>query len=462
MEWEQATTTACHIVAMPYPGRGHINPLMNLFKFLITSKKITDIIVTFVVTEEWLSFMGSQPKPDNIRFRSMPNVIPSELVRADDFVDFFEAVMTKMEAPFENILDRLQPPPTLILSDTFLFWAVAVGNRRNIPVASFWPMSASVFSVFQHFDLFEGNGHFPVNLLERGEERVDYIPGISSTRLMDFPNFLDRNSTSQKLLQWILKSLSWVPKAQYLLFPSIYELEPKVIDVLRADLSLPIYTIGPCIPYFSIGGENPSDQSSLSYLQWLDCQPTGSVLYISQGSFLSVSSAQIHEIAAGLCDSGVRFLWIARGEVSKLKEVCGNNGLVLDWCDQMKVLLHRSVGGFWTHCGWNSTREGVFAGVPFLTFPITMDQMLNAKIMEEDWKIGWTMKKEVGVDTLVTRSEIVGLLNKFMDLESDVAKDMRKRARQLQQICQAAIGNGGSSETNINAFVKDIVQCHVH
>ncbi|KAJ7964253.1 UDP-glycosyltransferase [Quillaja saponaria] len=149
----------------------------------------------------------------------------------------------------------------------------------------------------------------------------------------------------------------------------------------------------------SIGGGNPSDQSSLNYLQWLDCQPPGSVLCISQGSFLSASSAQIHEIAAGLCDSGVRFLWVARGEVSKLKKVCGNNG---------------------------------------------------------NWKIGWRVKKYVSVETLVTRGEISWLLKKFMDLESDVVKDTRNRAGELKQICQVAIANGGSSQTNINAFVKDI------
>ncbi|CAL8160461.1 unnamed protein product [Prunus armeniaca] len=42
------------------------------------------------------------------------------------------------------------------------------------------------------------------------------------------------------------------------------------------------------------------------------------------GSFLSVSSAQMDEIAAGLRESGVRFIWVARGETGRLKEVCGD------------------------------------------------------------------------------------------------------------------------------------------
>ena len=113
------TTQYYHVVAMPYPGRGHINPTMNHCKILASKRR--DILITFVVTEEWLGFIGSDPKPDNIHFGSIPNVIPSELVRAVDFKSFYEAVLTKLEAPFERFLDRLELPATIIMADTSLF-----------------------------------------------------------------------------------------------------------------------------------------------------------------------------------------------------------------------------------------------------------------------------------------------------------------------------------------------------
>ncbi|XP_062172568.1 UDP-glycosyltransferase 87A1-like [Alnus glutinosa] len=452
-----APTTACHVVTMAYPGRGHINPLMNLCKILALKKK--DILVTFVVTEEWLGLIGSDPKPENIRFASIPNVVPSEQVRAADMDTFVEAVFTKMEAPFERLLDQIEPPPSVIVADTFLFWAIGVGNRRNIPVASFWVMSAAAFSVFQHFHLFAQNRHFPVDISAKGNERVDYIPGISSTRLVDIP-FIDGNK--QQMLQRIQKSIQWVAKAQYLLFTSTYELESQAIDVLKAEFPFPVYAIGPTIPFFDLA-ENVSlashDDSDLNYLEWLDCQPRSSVLYISMGSFLSVSSAQMDELAAGLRDSGARFLWVARGETRRLKEVCGEMGLVVPWCDQLRVLSHSSVGGFLTHCGWNSTKEGVFCGVPFLTIPIVMDQLQNSRLIVEDWKIGWRVKEDVGAGSLVTREKIRGLVQNFMDLESDEVKEMRKRASEVQQISQRAIAEKGSSETNINAFVRAFSQC---
>ncbi|GMY10514.1 UDP-glycosyltransferase 87A1-like [Fagus crenata] len=448
-------TTHCHVVAVPYPGRGHINPLMNLCKILASKKN--DMLVTFVVTEEWLGLISSEPKPENIRFCSVPNVVPSELGRAADHTSFFEATMTKLEAPFEQLLDRLDPPATVIVAETFLFWAVGVGNRRNIPVASFWPMSASVFMVFRHFNLLPQNSHFLLDVSVKGDERVDYILGISSIRLVDLPKL--RN---HQMLHRILEAFTWVTKAQYLLFNSICELESQAIDVLKAELPMPIYIIGPTIPYFNLG-ENSlvrGNHNDLNYLEWLDCQPRGSVLYIAMGSFLSVSSAQLDEIAVGLRNSDVRFMWVARGETCRLKDVCGDMGLVVPWCDQLRVLSHSAIGGFWTHCGWNSTQEGVFCGVPLLTFPIAVDQIQNSKLIVEDWNIGWRVKQDVRGESLVTREEIARLVQEFMNLESDEVKEMKKRASELQQICQQAIAEKGSSETDINAFIKDLSKCN--
>lgn len=122
--------SVCHVVALPYPGQGHINPMMNLCNLLVAEK--SDILIIFVITEEWLGIIGSEAKMDSIRFATIRNVIPSERGRADDMDGFFEAIMTKMESPFEQLLDELQLPPTVIVVDTLLSWAIGVGNRRNI------------------------------------------------------------------------------------------------------------------------------------------------------------------------------------------------------------------------------------------------------------------------------------------------------------------------------------------
>ena len=88
-------TTQCHVVAMPFLGHSHINPMMNLCKTL--ASKNSNILVTFVVTEKWLGFIGSNPKPNNICFGTIPNVIPLELGYIVDVNSFVKATMTKLE-----------------------------------------------------------------------------------------------------------------------------------------------------------------------------------------------------------------------------------------------------------------------------------------------------------------------------------------------------------------------------
>ncbi|XP_031099617.1 UDP-glycosyltransferase 87A2-like [Ipomoea triloba] len=447
----------CHVVAVPYPGRGHVNPMMNLCKLIAVHRP--DTLFTFILTEEWYGFISGDPKPENLRFATVPNVVPSEIGRAKDFAAFFRATQTELEAPVEALLDRLddRPEPNVIIHDTYLPWVVAVGNRRNIPVASLFTMSAATFSVFLHWDLLVQNGH---SHYPNVSERVNYIPGIPSIQVPDLPTPI--HGKGKELVDDVLKVLSLVPKAQYLLFTSVYELEAPAIDAIKQSLSsLPIHTIGPAIPYFNPidDGKPPfvlADKESDSIIKWLDSQPESSVIYISQGSFLSVSSSQQDEIVAGVHASGVRFLWVTRGEESQFRRE-NNNGsgcLVVRWCNQFEVLRHRAVGGFWSHCGWNSTKEAAFAGVPVLTFPIFWDQTTNSKIIVEDWKIG--VKVQRGDGGLVGRGEIGELLKRFMDLENAEMKEMRRRAKVVQQICHTSMEKSGSSYVNIDAFINEI------
>ncbi|KAL4348072.1 hypothetical protein GQ457_17G014580 [Hibiscus cannabinus] len=438
----ERTSAACHVVAMPYPGRGHINPMMNLCKLLASKKK--DIVITFVLTEEWLGIIGFDPKPDNVRFETIPNVLPSEWLRATNFLGFYEAVMTKMEAPFEKLLDRLELPVTAIIGDIELRWTTGVGNQRNIPVALLWTTSASVFSMFHYLDLHIKQSHAKIDsIVEQAEE----IVGISPSNLEQLRTIFYRDG--QRVLELALDCISRVTQAQCLLFTSVYEFEPQVFDSLRATYNFPVYTIGPAIPYLEL---RQGSCQNKSYLQWLDSQQPGSVLYISLGSFLSVSNTQTDEIVAGLHMTGVRYLWVARGDTWRLKERCGDMGLVVAWCDQLKVLCHPSIGAFWTHCGWNSILEAVFAGVPMLTFPLSFDQDTNSRQIVEEWGNGLRVNSE----NLVTRENVAQLVRRLMGAESNEGKKIRRAAKQLQDKCLAAISETGSSAANLDAFINSI------
>lgn len=440
-----------HVAAIPYPGRGHINPMMNLC-WLLASK---GLLVTVVVTEEWLGFLtsGAQLLPPSLRLRSIPNVLPSERTRGNDFSGFIHAVHYKMEAPVEALLQGLQPRADSILADSVLPWAAELAWRSNIPVVSLWTQSAMTFLALCSYGKHNADEQSPVDFSDGGNEHLSYLPR-SSTR--HFAGLLS-NTSSLKIPRAIIEAISWFPKAQSLLFTSFYELESKAIDTLRFQIPIPIHSLGPCIPYMLC--DTTDANATSSYFNWLDSQPVSSVLYVSLGSFLPITGPQMNEMAKGLHESGVRFLWVIRGAPESMKESDKgrSRGLMVPWCDQLRVLCHPSIGGFLTHCGWNSTLEGVFAGVPMLTFPLFWDQYPNSKRIVDDWKVGLRMKDVDEEEWVVGQGEVSRLVKKFMDLDAEESKGLRRRAAELKDKCMKALEEGGSSCTNLDAFVQEMV-----
>ncbi|XP_054790567.1 UDP-glycosyltransferase 87A1-like [Prosopis cineraria] len=442
-----------HVVALPFPTRGHVNPLMNLCKFL-ASRQPWDLLITFVVTQEWLGFIQSYPKPHTIRFATIPNVIPLDSQILDDVPAFSEAVATNMRHPFEQLLDQLETPVTAIISDAELAWPAAVGNRRNIPAALLWTMSASFFETFRQLDILAPgpDRRLSVHLLDG---QAEHIPRLSSSQLTDLRRLLLESDLS--FLKIALNCIPRLAKTRYLLLNTIQELEPEQINFLKAKLPFRLYPIGPAIPFMEL--EPPSDSSTTNFdhiINWLDSQPKLSVLYISVGSSFSMSRPQMEELASALEISGIRFVWVGRSDTEWLREKCGDKGLVVPWCDQLKVLCHSSVAGFWSHGGWNSTLEACFAGVPILGFPIFLDQFSNCRHIGEVWKNGWKVGGEKSED-FVTKEEILKVLKMVMDLESKEGKKIRDKARELKALFRREIAKGGSSDLNLDAFVEDIL-----
>lgn len=292
---------------------------------------------------------------------------------------------------------------------------------------------------------------------------MNYIPGVAPIHLADLPTPFS-NGKGREVFIEASEAITLVSRAQYFLITSVYEFETQAIDILRKLYQIPVYTIGPAIPLLSEPISRATNDQEPEYLKWLHTQPKSSVLYISQGSFLSASNAQLDELVAGVYDSGVRFFWVTRDSASRYeKRDCEfdrsssrSMNMIVPWCDQLRVLSHSSVGGFLSHCGWNSTKEAVYAGLPILSFPIFWDQPTNAKTIVDDWKIGRRLLKRNDDESLVTRREIAGILKTFMDLETEESKEMRRRAKELQKICQEATGKGGSSRMDVEAFLHDI------
>ena len=63
-------------------------------------------------------------------------------------------------------------------------------------------------------------------------------------------------------------------------------------------------------------------------------------------------------------------------------------GMLCGWAPQAEVLGHKAIGGFVSHCGWNSILESLWFGVPIVTWPIYAEQQINAFQMARDLGLG--------------------------------------------------------------------------
>ncbi|KAI5442816.1 hypothetical protein KIW84_011733, partial [Lathyrus oleraceus] len=126
-----------------------------------------------------------------------------------------------------------------------------------------------------------------------------------------------------------------------------------------------------------------------------------------------------------------------------------DRGLIASWCPQEKVLNHPSIGGFLSHCGWNSTTESICAGVPMLCWPFFADQPTNSRIICNEWEIG------AEIDTNVKRDEVEKLVNELMVGEK--GKKMRQKAMELKKKALENTSPGGCSYKNLDKVIKEVL-----
>lgn len=194
--------------------------------------------------------------------------------------------------------------------------------------------------------------------------------------------------------------------------------------------------------------------------QWLNTKPHGSVFYVSFRSYADVTKRDLIEIANGVLLSNVHFVWVLRPDIVStddvdplpvgFREKFHDRSMIIPWCCQIKVLTHPAIGGFLTHCGWNSILESVWCKVPLLCFPLLTDQFTNRKLVVNGWKIGISLKNQ----GLVTRNEVSEKINHIMS--GKLRFDYRKAIEEVKITLEIALRPNGSSEKNMDQFINDL------
>ena len=282
----------------------------------------------------------------------------------------------------------------------------------------------------------------------------DPIPDFYPLRFKDLPNFGKLENCLQLLSEACDNKTS-----SAIIYNTIDYLENSSLAKIQQKCQVPIFPIGPMHKSASASSSSLLKEDT-SCLAWLDKQNCNSVIYVSLGSLAFMDVKELVEMAWGLANSKQPFLWVVRpGSIrgakwieilpEGFKENIGERGYIVKWAPQKKVLAHGAVGGFLSHCGWNSTLESICEGIPMICRPCFGDQSVNARNVSHVWRIGLELESEL------ERGEIERAIRKLM-VDED-GKEMRKRGKNLKERFELCIREGGSSNNSLNKLIELIM-----
>jgi hydroquinone glucosyltransferase len=131
-----------------------------------------------------------------------------------------------------------------------------------------------------------------------------------------------------------------------------------------------------------------------------------------------------------------------------LERTKGRGLVMCGWAPQLEILGHSSVGGFLTHCGWNSVLESVVKGVPMIAWPLFAEQRTNAALVTDGLKV--SLRPKVSGNGIVMKEEIAKVVKTLMEGSKD--EQVRKRMKHLQHFAASALKEDGSSTKALSSL----------
>ncbi|XP_020588992.1 hydroquinone glucosyltransferase-like [Phalaenopsis equestris] len=457
------TNSAPHIVVVSSPGIGHITPLAELTKkLLVLHQRFTATIVTF-------SDLPPCSLPPSISTVQLPLLPLHNLPPNTHIVTRICLTMAHSVPLLREILISLKRTTRLAAVIFDLFGSDFLSMVKELGIPAYMFITSNLF--FLSFML-----HLPTLAETTAGEFRDLpeplrLPGCVPLKSEDFLEPLQERGS--EVWDWVIHLARHCHLPDGILVNSFEALEAGAAKFLRkrGDGKASIWCIGPLSQSnLDIDSERPSHKC----IEWLNLQSSGSVVFVCFGSGGTLSLEQTKELALGLEMSGQKFLWVVRvpndteasgsffnpkqddndslmflpdGFLERTKE---RGMIALSWAPQQEVLSHYAIGGFVSHCGWNSVLESLVNGVPMVAWPLYSEQRMNAVLLVEGVKVA--LRVNVGVNGLVRREEVAKAVKELM--VGAEGKEVRQKMQEMKKEGMRAVEKDGSSYKAIEEVVS--------
>ncbi|XP_024514796.1 UDP-glycosyltransferase 85A5 [Selaginella moellendorffii] len=446
----QASMASPHLVVVPLPLYGHISPMLRLSLQLASlGNKVTFIAsgrtqaATLSAFESSLSHIDdAETVRSGLSFEFIPDEDSVELEQGGE--EGLWAVLRWMSAQHGTVDQIVESSVSrhgqisCVILDFLALHLRDVADKHNASVALFWTPSPPWLLLCLQVKAFVDGGYAPLTP-SNALSTVSGLTGVPALcNYMDVPTALLKPRDQQ--LERTLELAQYLIEAPWVIVNTIPELDSQSLACIR-QLGVKLVTLGPLLPM-----DDPVAPDDLPILSWLHEKPPLSVLYICFGTLAEHSAEQLQELASALeeLNQNLFFLWaLRRSQQPSLSEEfqrrTSARGMVVPWCSQLQILKHPSIGGFVTHCGWNSILESLSCGVPLVGWPSIAEQSLNAKYLVDVWKVGARIisRNPDASTRFVTQSEISDAIATVMIAEE--GREMRRRARDIQKAADRAM-----------------------
>ncbi|KAF8041864.1 hypothetical protein BT93_A0455 [Corymbia citriodora subsp. variegata] len=468
-------STTSELVFVPFPAIGYLVSMVEMAKLLVDRNdrlSVTVLIMKFPFDSKIDSSVESfaASVATRIRFVLLPQRNPSP--ESSPMAFLYQFVESHKANVRQAVADRSAcslPRLKGLVVDIMCTSMIDVTIEFGIPSYVFIPSGAAFLGLMLYLQSLQD------------EQRMDLTRLNGSDAELDFPCFANPLPAAKFLPSEVLTKedrpiflghARRFRESKGILVNTFAELEPRAEAL--AGLGAP--TVYPLGPMLNIEVES---KKGFEILDWLDQQPDASVVFLCFGSFGNFHEDQVKETACALERSKRHFLWSLRQPPTKDKsegpsdfadptevlpegfvDKTAGVGRVIGWAPQVAVLAHRAIGGFVSHCGWNSILESIWFGVPVATWPQYAEQQFNAFELVVELGLAAEIKmdyrKDVSKrsDVLVTADEIERGIRRLM--EGEEARERRKKVKEVSEKSKKALMEGGSSYLSLARFIEDV------
>nr|Q6VAB2.1 RecName: Full=UDP-glycosyltransferase 71E1 [Stevia rebaudiana]AAR06914.1 UDP-glycosyltransferase 71E1 [Stevia rebaudiana] len=464
------------LVFIPSPGAGHLPPTVELAKLLLHRDQ--RLSVTIIVMNLWLGpkhNTEARPCVPSLRFVDIPcDESTMALISPNTFISaFVEHHKPRVRDIVRGIIESDSVRLAGFVLDMFCMPMSDVANEFGVPSYNYFTSGAATLGLMFHLQWKRDHEGYDATELKNSDTELSVPSYVNPVPAKVLPEVvLDKEGGSKMFLDLAER----IRESKGIIVNSCQAIERHALEYLSSNNNgiPPVFPVGPILNL-----ENKKDDAKTDeIMRWLNEQPESSVVFLCFGSMGSFNEKQVKEIAVAIERSGHRFLWSLRRptpkekiefpkEYENLEEVLPEGflkrtssiGKVIGWAPQMAVLSHPSVGGFVSHCGWNSTLESMWCGVPMAAWPLYAEQTLNAFLLVVELGLAAEIRMDYRTDTKagydggmeVTVEEIEDGIRKLM---SD--GEIRNKVKDVKEKSRAAVVEGGSSYASIGKFIEHV------